>query len=545
MKNIFYLFILILFSACKNDHADLIVFNAKIYTVNQNFDTATVLVIKKGTIINIGNQSLLDKYQSAEKYDAKGNFIYPGFMDAHCHFTGYAKDKYKLALFGTKSFDEVVAKIIAYSQHNQREWIEGRGWDQNDWEQKEFPTKDTLDKLFPNTPVFLMRIDGHAILCNQKALDIAGIDENTKIEGGEIIKNNGKLTGMLIDNASEIVKKVLPTRSDDEIIQDFIKAENDCASFGLTSVVDCGIDHSTIELLKKAYSQKKLSIKTAAMLSLDEENISRYLHQKPYNDKQLHIIGYKVYADGALGSRGALLLKEYADRHLHLGLQLIPTDSLKKIATEIAKSNYQLCVHAIGDSANRMVLKIYAEVLQGENDRRWRIEHAQVIDEGDFHYFGEYQIVPSVQPTHATSDMYWAQDRVGAQRIKNAYAYQKLLMQNQWIPLGTDFPVEGVNPLQTFYAAVFRIDQNHFPQNGFEIENALTREQALRGMTIWAAKSAFEEKEKGSLEIGKSADFCVLPIDLMTASPAEISQAKVMRTFINGRLIFENKSNIH
>ncbi len=540
MKNFLYAIVLIFFSACSNNDVDLIVYNAKIYTVNESFDTASVLVIKDGNIFDIGGEELLNKYNSKQKYDAKGNFIYPGFIDAHCHFTGYAKDKYKLALFGTTSFEEVVLKTVEYSKQNQREWIEGRGWDQNDWEHKEFPTKDTLDQLFPNTPIYLVRIDGHAVLCNQKALDLAGINENTKIEGGEIVLKNGKPSGVLIDNALEVVRKIIPQRNENEIMHDFAKAEQDCTSLGLTTVVDCGIDKFTIELLQKAYQQKKLNIKTAAMLSNDRENLDYFLNKQIYNDGNLHIIGYKVYADGALGSRGALLLHDYADKHAHYGFQIINKDSLKFLAAEIAKTNYQICTHAIGDSANREVLKIYAEALKGKNDRRWRIEHAQVIDENDFHYFGDYNIIPSVQPTHATSDMYWAEKRIGAERIHNAYAYKKLLNENKWLPLGTDFPVEEINPLHTFIAAVFRKDKNNFPQNGFEIENALSREQALRGMTIWAAKSIFEEKNKGSLEKGKVADFCILPVDLMTASQSEIYNAKVIGTYINGNNLMKN-----
>ncbi len=527
--------------SCKKDNADLIIKNAHIYTVNANFDTATVIVIKDGKFIAVGNDSLLALYHADSIIDAKGQYIYPGLIDAHCHFTGYAKDKYKLALFGTKSFNEIVEKINEYAKSNKREWIEGRGWDQNDWDIKQFPTKDTLDKLYPNTPVFLMRIDGHAILCNQKALDMAKINETTRISGGEVEIKNGRLTGMLIDNAVDIVKKILPPRTNEEVISDFVSAEKDCISLGLTSLVDCGITKATFDNLQNAYKANKLQIRNAVMLSDEKENYDAFLDKKPYRDDKLHIVGFKVYADGALGSRGALLIEPYSDKHNHFGYLLTSADSMKMIAEKVFKSGYQLCTHAIGDAANREVLKIYAGVLKGKNDRRWRIEHAQVVHEDDFHYFSDFNIIPSVQPTHATSDMYWAGDRIGEKRIKNAYAYKKLLRQNNWLPLGTDFPVEYLNPLYTFYAAVFRIDKNAFPANGFEPENAIDRQDALKGITIWAARSVFEEDVKGSIEKGKMADFVILPTDLMHADASVIYNTTVTATYINGKCVYKNQ----
>lgn len=538
MKYLLFIGFVFCLLSCRKNNADLIIKNGLVYTVNQNFDTAQVIVIKDGKFIAVGGDSLLDSYQAEKYIDAKGQFIYPGFMDAHCHFTGYAKDKYKLALFGTKSFQEVIDKTLEYSKTNKRIWIEGRGWDQNDWDIKAFPNKDTLDILFPNTPVFLMRIDGHAILCNQKALDLAHVNSSTKVEGGEVEIINGKLTGMLIDNAVDIVKKVLPPRTVEEIIQDFVNAETDCTTLGLTSLVDCGISKSTLDVLQKAYKENKLQLRNTILLSDEKDNYEAYLDKKPYRDNRLHIAGFKVYADGALGSRGAYLLEDYSDKAHHHGYLLTPIDSMKSIAQKLIKTEYQLCTHAIGDAANRAVLLNYGEVLKGKNDRRWRIEHAQVVHKNDFHYFADFNIIPSVQPTHATSDMYWATDRVGPVRIKDAYAYQKLLLLNNWLPLGTDFPVESFNPLYTFFAAVFRVDKNNFPQNGFEIENALSRKDALKGITIWAAKSVFEEEVKGSIEVGKMADFVILPIDLMQAKSEAIYNCKVVATYIDGKAVY-------
>ncbi|MBL7767075.1 MAG: amidohydrolase [Chitinophagaceae bacterium] len=533
-SGILFFALCLILSSCSKPQADLIVHHAKIYTVNAAFDTASVLVIKDGKVLAVGGDTLLNQYQSKQVVDAQGQFIYPGFIDAHCHFTGYAMDHYKLALFGTRSFQEVLEKVKSYATTSKREWIEGRGWDQNDWAQKVFPTKDSLDILFPNRPVFLLRVDGHAVLCNQKALDLAGITPQTNIPGGEVILKNGQLTGLLLDNVVDQVKKVIPKRTQEEVTEDFIRTQAECFQLGLTGVVDCGVSKYVADWMQAAQEKNKISMRVSFLLSDEKENYDHYLSLKPFRNERLHIAGFKVYADGALGSRGAYLLSDYSDRHGHRGYLITSEDSMKRIATKVAATEYQLCTHAIGDAANRATLNIYGQVLPAKNDRRWRIEHAQVVDTNDIHLFGEHQIIPSVQPTHATSDMYWAGDRLGPQRVKTAYAYKTLLQQNGWLPLGTDFPVESLNPLFTFAAAVNRMDKENFPTNGFQTENALSREEALRGITIWAAKSVFEDDVKGSLEAGKFADFVILPIDLMKASHTELYQTKVTSTYLGG-----------
>ena len=274
------------------------------------------------------------------------------------------------------------------------------------------------------------------------------------------------------------------------------------------------------------------------MLSDTKENFARFLNDKPKQTERFNVFGFKFYTDGALGSRGAFLLNDYSDRHNHRGFLLKSADSLKLAAEQLINSEYQMCAHAIGDGAVRTILEIYADVLKKKNDKRWRVEHAQVVDENDFHYFKDYSIVPSVQPTHATSDMYWADERLGEERLQNAYAYQQLLAQNAWIPLGTDFPVEYINPLYTFCSAVFRQDAKQFPEGGFQAENALSREEALKGMTIWAAKSTFEENEKGSIEVGKYADFIFTDVDFMKDDFIKIREGKVNKTFVGGEEVF-------
>lgn len=539
-----YLFLVSCFvflvSSCSSKlPADLIIHHAKIYTVDSAFSVVEAMAIKDKKILATGsNDDILSKYQSTQVIDAANKIIMPGFIDAHCHFTGFATDMWKCNLIGTKSFDEIIEKLKEYSKHAPMEWIYGRGWDQNDWEVKEYPDKKILDSLFPDRPVFLKRIDGHAALVNQKALDLAAVTVNTKVNGGSVELKDGKLTGILIDNAMDLVDGKIPLISDNLAKNYFSEAQAMCFGYGLTGVHDCGMSEHTISLVDSEQKAGKLKMKIFALLTDSAQYYDKWIKSGPYITERLHVGGFKVYADGALGSRGACLLHDYSDKPGWKGFLLSDPAYFREVANKLAASKLQMCTHAIGDSGNREILSIYAKVLKGKNDRRWRIEHAQVVNENDFHLFGDYSIIPSVQPTHATSDMYWAETRLGKNRMKGAYAYQELLKQNNWMPLGTDFPVEYIDPLKTFYAAVVRKDAKGFPANGFQTENALTREQTLRGMTTWAAKAAFEENEKGSLEAGKWADFILMDKDLMNCSPDDILNTVVFATYINGEKVF-------
>ncbi|AYO58046.1 amidohydrolase [Chryseobacterium sp. 6424] len=518
--------------------ADLIITNAKIYTVNKNFDQAEALAVYDGKIIAVGkSKDILKKYTSKNTQDLQGKTVYPGFIDAHCHFTGYATDKWKCELWGTKSWDEIITKITAYAKQSQMEWVYGRSWDQNDWPIKEFPDKKRLDELFPDRPVYLKRVDGHAAIANQKALDIAGITAGTTVQGGEIEMKNGRLTGILIDNAMLLVEKHIPELDDETAIQYFSDLQKTCFSYGLTSLHDCGITTHTFSLLEKAQQQNKLDMKIFALLEDNPASYDEWIKKGRFTNGNITFGGYKVYSDGALGSRGACLVHDYSDKKGWKGFLLSDQRHFENLARRLKDSNLQMCTHAIGDSANATILKIYGDVLGIENNRRWRIEHAQIVQEKDFALFGRYSIIPSVQPTHATSDMYWAEERLGKDRLKHSYAYADLLKQNGWLPLGTDFPVEEINPLKTFYAAVARKDAKNFPAGGFQKENALTREQALRGMTIWAAKAAFQEDQLGSLEVGKSADFVILNQDLMKIEENSILHTKVLETYASGKKV--------
>lgn len=543
IKRIYPLFILlILFTSCNQHKVDLLIYNAKIYTVNDKFDVVEAMAIKDGKILELGTTAAIrEKYSAKEEQDAKGKAIYPGFIDAHAHFFGYGESLQSVDLSGTTSWEEVLTRTSEFAKTHPDGWLTGRGWDQNDWADKQFPTKEKLDKLFPNRPVLLERIDGHASIANQSALNAAGITKSFALTGGDIVEKNGKLTGLLIDNAVELVANKIPSPSTEKAKEMALEAQKNCFAVGLTTIDDCGLDYEVVEFIEKLQAEKALKMRMYVMLSDSEKNFDYLSKKGAIKTDRLNVRAFKVYADGALGSRGACLLHPYSDMPNKTGFLLSEIKHFEEVAKKLNEKNFQMCTHAIGDSANRTMLKIYNRVLGGKNDKRWRIEHAQVVNQADFPLFGQANVIPSVQPTHATSDMYWAGDRLGKERIKGAYAYNQLLQQNGWIPLGTDFPVEKINPMLTFYAATARKDAKGYPQSGFQIENALSKEQALRGMTIWAAKANFEEHEKGSLEIGKFADFVILDHDLMKATDQEILANKVLKTYLNGEKVYEQK----
>ena len=519
---------------------DLLIYNATVYTVDKNFSQAEAIAIDNGKIIATGiTQKLEEQFDAKEKINAKGKFVYPGFIDAHSHFFGYGLGLQQADLVGTTSWEDILERLKKYSKIHKEGWITGRGWDQNDWPVKEFPTNEKLNQLFPDRPVVLSRIDGHAAIANDKALELARVKPGQKLEGGEVELKDGKLTGILIDNATSLVYSKVPKPDESQLKEALQAAQKNCFAEGLTTVADCGLDYESALFVDSLQKNNALKMRMYIMLSDRKKNFDFLFQNGKIKTDRLNVCSFKFFADGALGSRGACLLHPYSDKPGWSGFLLKPEQHFDAMAKMIEAHGFQMCTHAIGDSANRMILKIYAKYLKGKNDKRWRIEHAQVVNKNDFHYFGDYNIVPSVQPTHATSDMYWAGDRLGKERLKYAYANEELKNENGWIPLGTDFPVEDISPVKTFYAAVFRQDAKGWPAGGFQMENALSREEAIRGMTIWAAKAGFEEKEKGSLEKGKFADFVLLDTDLMKADEKEILNTKVLMTFVNGEKVFE------
>jgi predicted amidohydrolase YtcJ len=527
-------------AACvRKENADLLVYNARVYTVDSSFSVAESFAVKNGKILAVGTeQDMRARFDAGEYLDGQEKYIYPGFIDAHCHFYNYGLSLQRADLSGTRSFNEVLDVMKKHYNEHHPSWLIGRGWDQNDWKIKEFPDNSKLDELFPDIPVMLTRIDGHAAVVNSFVLKQACINSSTKIEGGEVVVKDGKPTGVLIDNAMELVLPLIPVPSLKDRLNALVEAEKNCFAAGLTTVADAGLDRDVIMLIDNLQKAGCLKMKIYAMLSPTQENFDKYMYKGIYMTERLNVRSVKLYTDGALGSRGACLLSPYADDPGNYGLMVETQEKLKDICDSALKYGYQVNVHAIGDSGVRTILNIFKKVLSGANGLRWRIEHAQVVANKDFPLFRQYSIVPSVQPTHATSDMYWAEDRLGSERVPNAYAYKKLMEQNGWIAFGTDFPIEKIEPLMTFYAAVFRKDLNGWPEKGWQMDDAVSREQALRAMTIWAARACFEDSQKGSLEPGKSADFVILDRDIITEIPLEILKTRVLMTFINGKMVF-------
>ena len=534
--------VIVLLSCNRKEKIDLLVYNATIYTVDSSFSTAEAMAVKDGKIIAIGKTADIEKeFDATDKLDAQGKFIYPGFIDAHAHFVGYGMSLQRVDLTGTNSWEECIERVKIFANENKEGWITGRGWDQNDWAIKEFPNNQILDTLFPDRPVLLTRVDGHAAIANQKALDLAGIKAHDTLTGGEIEEMEGTLTGVLIDNAVDLVSSKIPAATDEQFTKALQAAEQNCFAMGLTTIDDCGLSYPSVDMIKALQAKGDLKMRLYVMLSDEKANYDYAAANGMIKTDRLNVRSFKVYGDGALGSRGACLLQPYSDKIGHYGFLLSQPAHFDSVANWISNNRWQMCTHAIGDSGNRTILNTYAKYLKGKNDLRWRIEHAQVVNQNDFSLFSANSIIPSVQPTHATSDMYWAGDRLGNERVKGAYAYKQLLQQNGWLPLGTDFPVEDISTFKTFYAAVVRKDAKGWSANGFQPENALTREEALRGMTIWAAKANFEEKEKGSLEKGKFADFVILDTDIMKEVPEKLLSIKVLKTFLNGEKVFEKK----
>ena len=537
------LILLFVMTSCtQKEKVDLIVSGGSVYTVDKEFTVAEAFVVKDGKIVAVGSsQKILDKYDSENLIDAEGKFVYPGFNDAHCHFNGYAVNLMQYAdLRGTKSPEEIYKLLKEHHDKFGGEWILGRSWDQNDWEDTSFPDKSKLDELFPEIPVYLIRVDGHAGWCNSKALELAGISADTKVQGGEVLVKNGEPSGVLIDNAMGFVSMLIPGITQDQQEKGLLEAQNNCFAAGLTSVTDCGLDKATILLMDEMQKAGNLKIRVNAMLNPTQENFDFFVKkEKAYKTDRLLVNTIKIYADGALGSRGALLMDDYSDDKGNNGLQIETQDYYDMICQLAYDNNFVVATHAIGDGGNRLMLDTYGKFMKGKNDRRWRIEHAQIINPDDFKKFAEFSVVPSIQPTHCTSDMPWAEDRLGPERIKGAYAYQTLSQQNGWLPAGTDFPVENIYPLYTFYSAVFRTDHEGWPEGSWHKDEGLTREQTLRAMTSWAAKSSFEEDEKGQLVPGMWADFVILDTDLMKAKPTEVLNTKILSTWSAGEKVFE------
>lgn len=527
------------FVACtpSKESADLVVLNANMYTLIEGMPKAEAFAVRDGRFIAVGSSEEIQRdYKAEEVIDVNGKALVPGLIDAHCHFYGLGLNQLKVDLVGTQSFEEILERIDEFHAANPGNYLLGRGWDQNDWEVKEFPTKEELDKRFPDIPVVLERVDGHAYLVNQIALDLAGINADTNPDDGEVVRIKGEETGVLIDGPMFMIDKILPAPDKATKIRALQQAEEICFDYGLTTVNDAGLNRDIIELIDSLQQTGDLKMRVYAMVSNSKENLDHFLDKGIIKTDRLNVRSVKVYGDGALGSRGAALRAPYSDKEGHFGAMITTAEEMEALASRLANSEYQMNTHAIGDSSNVVVLRAYKKALEGKGDRRWKVEHAQIISAPDFDYF-ETGIIPSVQPTHATSDMYWAGDRLGADRMPGAYAFKELLDRAGTIALGTDFPVERVNPFHTFYASVARKDLEGYPDKGFQMKDALSREETLKGMTIWAAYSNFEEGEKGSIEVGKWADFVILSDDIMTVSEEEIPMLSAEKVYLAGEQV--------
>jgi predicted amidohydrolase YtcJ len=540
MKKIFTFFLLISnLVLAQKTQVETLFKNGVIYTVNGKFEVSESFIVDNSKFVAIGKTAeLLTKYSPKNTIDLKGKAVFPGFIDPHAHFVGLSQMLGQCDLTGTKSFEEILQKLQEFDKkHPENKWLIGRGWDQNDWDNKSFPNKDGLDQKFPNKAVMLTRVDGHAMLVNSKAIQEAKLSPNSSVTGGKVEVLDSQLTGILIDNAMNLIKRVMPKAEEKEKRKLILEAQKECFKYGLTTVSDAGVNQEDIELLMKMQEEKILKIRDYAMVSIGLRNIEYYTKKGIIKTPKMNVRSFKLYADGALGSRGAALLEPYADANKNEGLLLLSEKELDSYFAQIAKSDFQANTHCIGDRANRIVLDLYGKYLKDKNQKRWRIEHCQVVDKNDVQKFGKFSIIPSVQTTHGTSDMYWAEDRLGKERVKTAYAFKDLLKQNGIIANGSDFPVEFVNPIYGFHSAFARQDAKNWPKLGFQMENALSRVEALKAMTIWAAYANFEEKEKGSIEKGKWADFVILENDIMKIEPSQVRETKVLATYVDGEKV--------
>ena len=525
-----------------------ILHNAKGYTLTQSpgVKTFSTLVIKDGKVVATGDNSIISTYSPAEKIDLQGKTLLPGLIDAHGHVIGLGKNQSQLDLRASTSLADALRRVKAYGDKTQG-WIIGRGWNQENWPNKSFPTAQDLDSVFKDRPIALTRVDGHALWVNSKALEIAGISNQTQAPvGGEIIKlNNGEPSGILIDNAENLVYQHMPKVTQDEVNRRLDAAGEHLLSLGITSTHDAGISDLTYQVYLERAKQQTLPVRIYAMLSATDKQLDKQLAagKQMSRDDMLSIRSVKVYSDGALGSRGAALIEDYSDRAGHKGLMLMSQQELEDVFTRSFKAGFSVNTHAIGDAANRTVLDTYEKVYKKTGGKllRNRIEHAQIVEPSDIKRFIDLAIIPSMQPVHATSDMHMAEDRLGKHRLSGAYAWQSFLKQGSRVAAGSDFPVELAHPFHGLYAAISRQDKHGQPEAGWLPEEKLTREQALRAFTLDAAYAAHQEFKIGSLEKGKWADFIVIDTNYFNAPIADIYNTQVEQTWIAGEQKFTQK----
>jgi len=535
---LFFLVVLTGVSCMKGKSVDLVIHNAKIHTMDEGNSVVQAIAIRDGKVVEVGpDRQIMNKYSADEYIDAEGKDIFPGFADAHGHLMSLARQKLSVNLVGTASMDELIVRVEKYAQRKERPVIVGGGWDQSLWNSAELPTNELLNEKFPDKPVVLYRIDGHAVLANNAALKKYGVTGSSNVDGGAILKNSdGSLSGILLDNAISLISNKLPDFSDHELAQALMEIQQELYGYGITDVHEAGLTAHDFKLIRNLVKNNRLTIGIYGMLYPETENADFAKKHGFLKEKNLLVRSFKVIGDGALGSRGALLKQPYSDDPHNHGLLTTSIADMKRYSSLAELTGYQLNIHAIGDSTNRLVLDLIQAYSKKNPDHRWRIEHAQVLDPMDFDLLESSGAFPSVQPTHAVSDQRWAESRLGKARLKGAYAYNTLLQKAGMLAIGTDFPVESTNPFLTIHAAVNRKNAENNPIDGFLPGEALTEEACLRGMTIWAAFASFQEGNKGSLEKGKEASLVILESPF--SSKGAYSPNFSNRTFVKGKLVF-------
>lgn len=534
----FVLALLLLLTSCfKGKEADLIIHNAQIHSLDKNNTVYQAMAVKDGKIIELGpEREILNKYSAKREIDAMGKMVIPGFHDSHCHVLGYVEDSFFADLRWLKSRKSTLEK--AKNQSPLNGWIIGRGWDESLWEDQSLPSLKELDEWFPNQPLLLTRIDGHGALINSKTFELLDSTDFDKILPGQLVYENGQFTGFIMDNALDLIVKKSPKVSNAQLKERYKEFQESLFELGITSINEAGLYPDQIELYKEMEEEGTLQLDVFGMIFGDQKGLDYAQKNGKYKSELLNISSFKLISDGSLGSRGACLLEHYSDMPTYG--QIVLDSNFKKVLQFAFLNDFQVNTHCIGDSANRYVLNAYGEQLKELNDRRWKIEHAQVMSPEDFELFAKYSVIPSVQPNHAMDDMRWAEERLGNKRMtEGAYNYRKLYNKSGMIVIGTDFPVTEINPLYNFFCAVFRQNKELEPKEGFLAENGLTRLVTLKGMTQWGALGNFEEGKKGTLEEGKNADLIILSTDLLKASKEQVLKSYIEYTIKKGKVVYE------
>ncbi len=519
----------------KSKKVDLIVHNAVIHCMDDNTITEEAMAIKDGIIVEVGpERQILNKYRTDEIIDANHKDIYPGFTDAHAHMFSLAKQNLGVDLTACRSMKDVVDSIDSYCKIKKRHFVIGRGWDQTQWKVDEMPTNELLNAFFPDIPVAIYRLDGHALLVNEVIL------EQVK-KANPTYSSSSMATGLFIDLSMKLPEAQMNDFTPEEYKVELIKIQKELFHYGITGVHEAGVELWQYKLLKELVQKEKFKLDMYAMLSANEENYKFAKKVGIVKFKNLLVRSFKIYMDGALGSRGALLKVPYEDDGPNKGFQITEKAELDLWMKRALELDYQLNAHAIGDAGNEIVLKAFELAFKTKPDHRWRIEHAQIVDPKDFHYFSDFAIFPSVQPTHATSDQRWAEKRIGKHRMMGAYAYKSLYEQFGMIALGTDFPVEAMNPFQTIRSAVKRVDANNLPSKGFQVQEALSLDIVLKGMTIWPQFASFTESKRGMLVKGMEATFfiCDKPFNEKNIPVDNFAN----KTFIKGQMVFDEEAS--